>query len=254
MKERRWLPVVIVFVLIAGTAAFLGRLQSGRTLGKPGLKLVESPIFDPEGVKVSDHSIYLPERALGYTSEIQPVTQAELGYLPADTSYGRRRYAAPDGAWIDASVVLMGTDRTSIHKPQFCLTGQGWIIDRTERVRVPMSRPHPYDLPATRLDAGRKMSTRDGRTVEARGIYVYWFVSDQRLTGEHWERMWWTVQDLSFQGVLPRWAYVAYFAVCLPGQEDATYERITELMRATVPEFQLVAGPVSLSQRADAGQ
>ena len=31
------------------------------------------------------------------------------------------------------SVVLMGTDHTSIHQPQYCLYGQGWTVTNTER-------------------------------------------------------------------------------------------------------------------------
>jgi len=49
--------------------------------------------------------------------------------LPRDTSFGQRRYRSPDGAVTQVNVVLMGSDRTSMHKPQFCLEGAGWQID-----------------------------------------------------------------------------------------------------------------------------
>jgi hypothetical protein len=39
--------------------------------------------------------------------------------------------------------------------------------------------------------------------------------------------------------VLQRWAYVSYFAICSPGQEDATFERMSRLIEESVPEFQL---------------
>ena len=41
-------------------------------------------------------------------------------------------------------------------------------------------------------------------------------------------------------GVLDRFAYISYFAVCLPGQEDAAFERLKQLMVESVPLFQLV--------------
>ena len=73
----------------------------------------------------------------------------------------------------------------------------------------------------------------------ARGIYVYWFVADRELTADHLQRMWWMARDLIRQGTLQRWAYVACFSVCLPGQEEATYQRMKEFIAASVPEFQL---------------
>jgi len=45
--------------------------------------------------------------------------------------------------------------------------------------------------------------------------------------------------------VLQRWAYVTYFAVCAPGQEDAAYERLKKLIQTSVPEFQLTPKPAA---------
>ena len=42
-----------------------------------------------------------------------------------------------------------------------------------------------------------------------------------------------------FTGVLQRWAYISYFTVCAPGEEDATFERMEKLIAASVPEYQL---------------
>ena len=51
--------------------------------------------------------------------------------------------------------------------------------------------------------------------------------------------MLWMAGDLVTGGVLQRWAYVAFYSVCLPGQEEPTYARLEELISATTPEFQL---------------
>jgi hypothetical protein len=37
---------------------------------------------------------------------------------------------------------------------------------------------------------------------------------------------------------LQRWAYVSYFSICEPGQEDAVFARMEKLIAASVPEFQ----------------
>jgi len=51
--------------------------------------------------------------------------------------------------------------------------------------------------------------------------------------------MWWMARELFRTGELQRWAYVLCFAVCLPGQEEVTFERIRKFIAAAVPEFQL---------------
>jgi hypothetical protein len=38
---------------------------------------------------------------------------------------------------------------------------------------------------------------------------------------------------------LDRWAYISFFSVCQPGQQDAAFERMKKLIAAAVPEFQL---------------
>jgi hypothetical protein len=55
--------------------------------------------------------------------------------------------------------------------------------------------------------------------------------------------MWWMARDLIKTGILQRWAYVSYCAFCLPGQEDATFERMKAFIAASAPEFQLTPFP-----------
>ena len=76
-----------------------------------------------------------------------------------------------------------------------------------------------------------------------RGIFVYWFVADDQITADHNQRMWWMARDMIRKGVLQRWAYVTLFSVCLPGQEEATYERMKGFIASAVPTFQLATRP-----------
>jgi hypothetical protein len=62
--------------------------------------------------------------------------------------------------------------------------------------------------------------------------------------------MWWMAKDMMLTGVLQRWAYVTYFAVCAPGEEDATFERMKKMIAASVPEFQLTPGVGSVATTA----
>jgi len=77
--------------------------------------------------------------------------------------------------------------------------------------------------------------------VPGRGIYVYYYVADNAISAGTYgiERMWLMARDMLRTGVLQRWAYVSYFSVCAPGQEEATFERMKKFIAAAAPEFQL---------------
>jgi len=252
MNKERWILLAVVLGLFGGTASLLAYWKVNQRLGLPGVRVVTGPVSDPEGKTVVTNTVYLPERVLDYSSEELPVTSVELGVLPEDTTYGRRHYRAADGFEILVSVVLMGTDRTSIHKPQYCLTGQGWRIDRSERTTISVEHPDPYDLPVMKLTATTTRETAKGEKTVAKGVYVYWFVADKALTADHFQRMWWMARDLICARTLQRWAYVSCFAVCLPGQEEAMYQRMKEFIAASVPEFQLTTGVDSAKIRSGA--
>jgi hypothetical protein len=235
MNRQKWIIVILALGLMGGTAALLARMQTNQKLGQPAVKT--TPIPGSQRLQVQ-----LPERVLDCTSEAIEVDKTTLGWLPQDTSFGQRVYKAPDGFPTSVNVVLMGRDRTSIHKTEFCLQGQGWVIDRnaSSQTTVRMDRPFPYDLPVTKF-VTTKQVTIQGQPVTARGIYVLWFVADNdEYTARPWQRMWWMARDLLRTGVLQRWASISYFAECAPGHEDATFERMKKFIVASAPEFQLV--------------
>ena|ERR1035438_236768 len=238
MNRQKWIILVAALGLMAGTAALLTRLQTGQKLGKPAVKA--SPIPGSARLKIE-----LPAQVLDYTSEVIEVDKGVLEWLPPDTSFGQRIYRASDGFETLINVVLMGSDRTSIHKTEFCLEGQGWRIDQgaSFQTKVRMERPYPYDLPVMKFVASREV-TIGGERQTARGIYVLWFVADDEFTAQHWQRMWWMARDLVRTGVLQRWASIGYFASCPPGQEEAVFERLKQFISASAPEFQLVPRPV----------
>jgi hypothetical protein len=233
MKQQKLILLVVTLGLIASSAGVLANMRAHQKLGPPAVK-AES-VADSIRLEV-----LLPERVLDYESKAVPEEQMVLDYLPKDTSFGQRLYTAPDGAWARVNVVLMGTDRTSLHKPQFCLEGQGWSINDnlSSETSVHIERPHSYDLPVMKI-IGSKVLNINGQQVQAKGVYVYWFVAQNEITAKHWQRMWWMARDLFSTGVLQRWAYISYFSACKPGQEDVTFERMKKLISASVPEFQL---------------
>jgi len=234
MNRQKIILAITVLALIGVTAGVLAHARSIQKLGVPGVKT--APLAGSQNLEV-----LLPEDLPGCKSEALPQAKIVVDMLPQDTSYGQRLYTADDGFQTLANVVLMGSSRGSIHKPQICLTAQGWTIDdaASQVDQVHLEKPLAYDLPVMHLIASKPAEV-DGQKVTEQGVFVYWFVDANRYTPYHAQRMLWMARDVLFTGELDRFAYITFFSVCAPGQEAATFERMKKLITAAVPEFQLV--------------
>ena len=229
-------PLISALLLMAVAGGAIFKLQARQTLGRPGV------LAEPQ-TGSQRWRIALPEQVAGLTSLEVPPAKEELTGLPADTSFGKRLYTATNGAPLLLQVVLMGRDRTSIHQPQYCLTGQGWLIEKTEEVRLPVAKPQPREIPALKLTASKLLTLENGQRVPVRAIYVYWFVADGAITAHRSERLASMAKELLRTGTLQRWAYVACFAQCLPGDEEQAYARVKEFVAEAVPQFQRIPTP-----------
>lgn len=246
--SRQSLAVLLVALgLIGATAVALGRVKSWQRLSPPGVRVVAEVM---PGIEVlpggtnrtfvaGTNSVYLPARVLDFTSQARPVDKVVYDWLPQDTTYGQRLYQASDGFQVLGQVVLMGTDRTSMHQPQACLPGQGWRIDSTEHLTLEMDQPQTYSLPITQLTLSATWKRPDGSPEVRRGLFLYWYVTHDELTASIRASMWSQARKLMRTGEMQRWAYVSYFTLCSPGQEKLCLQRMQQLIRASVPEFQL---------------
>jgi hypothetical protein len=236
MKVQKYILAILTLALMGATATVLLHLSKHERLGDPGVKT--RPLAGSKTLE-----ILMPETVPGYTSEILTNVEAGLAVLPPDTSYRSRWYQADDHFGVQITTVLMGTDRSSIHNPQICLPGQGWAINdsKTRVENIPMERPFPYELPVNRIVADKQVKNADGTIQAVSSVYLYWFVDADQYTASEWKRKVWLVpHDLLVNGVLDRWAYIACFAECASGGEDATTERMKKMIAETAPEFQLV--------------
>jgi hypothetical protein len=233
MKRFPVIAAALVLLMVGGTVLALNHLRSGHKLGEPGIKT--RPRSDSKNLE-----ILLPEFLPGYVSEISTNSETQLLKLPPDTSFRVRIYEGMDKFWAQVSVVMMGSDRSSIHKPEICMTGQGWTIDNaaSRQEEIQMDRPFPYKLRVNKLVAS-KTNPETGQL--ARGFFVYWFVDADHLTpnANQW-MLWWVPRDLLLHGVLERWSYISYFTACEPGKEDAAYDRLKKFIAESVPEYQFV--------------
>jgi hypothetical protein len=245
MNTKQWTALGVTLGVFALAALLLIQVGASQRLAAPGLRLSSEPTYMTGGELVRTQSVTFPANVAGFEAKPLEVSKEEVDWLPKDTLFGRCVYSATNGFEAQASVVLMGTDRTSIHKPQFCLDAQGWHIEKSEVATIPMARPHPYDLKVMKLTANKRLLNNQGQPITASALYVYWFVADKLLTPHHGERMWWMARDLVLTGVLQRWAYVSYFTAwpgTSPALEEAAFAQMKELVAASVPEFQLAAG------------
>jgi hypothetical protein len=243
VKRRELILLVTALMMICGTAVTLRFFKTHQHLGAPGLK--STPI--PGDLRVQ---INFPTNTPGYDARSLEISQDVVKTLPADTSIGQMVYKDRSGRETLAVAVMMGTDRTSLHKPQFCLSGQGWTIDnsRSQRTTVHLDRPRPLDLPVIKLVASREAES-GGSRVKYSCVFVYWLVSADDVVADHNQLMWRITRHVLQTGELQRWSYLYFMAICLPGQEDQAFTQVSRAMNAVVPEFQLT-WPVAVPERS----
>jgi len=231
-SRQKIILFAVTLALIAGTAGALTWLKAHQRLGPPGI--IAAPVPGSGTMRLE-----LPAHVLDFTSTNMPEAQVVLDYLPKDTSYAQRHYTAPDGAWAVANIILMGADRTSIHRPEYCMPGQGWDIRDKTGVKLSIAGAHPYELPVMKWTVSKSFSAPDGSRQTVSGLYVFWFVTQNQATDDFRTMDWSMLFHQLTRGVLQRWAYVSYFTVCRPGEEDAAFARMKQLIAASVPGFQL---------------
>lgn len=240
MKSNQWFIPMVTLGLIVLTAGLLSYWKKNQRLGKPGVEVLE---LDSEGKL----GMAFPKSVLSYGSEEVVVPDLVINTLPSDTTIGMRLYKGGDGFEMQLTGVLMGADRTSIHQPQFCLTGAGFNIKESVLDTIKIETEEPYELPVMILKSEKELL---GRMYT--GYYIYWFVADGLATAKHGERMWWMAKGLFTTGELQRWAYISCLAVCDPRNEEATLSRMKSFLVSAIPSFQ--ARPAMLAPTDGGGE
>lgn len=163
---------------------------------------------------------------------LSSMNYAEKRLLPKDTGLVRSSYASPRDVPVNATIVLSGDDRSSIHRPQVCMTAAGYEIQNEYTISVPLPAPAaPLDIRV--LELSRPVKGTDAVETVA---YAYWFVGKGRRTASHVQRMLWMASDRVFHGVSHRWAYVSLTLPWQPGS-DAHLQTIADFASAFHPEI-----------------
>ena len=130
----------------------------------------------------------------GFTvTELEP-SEAELTVLPADTRFIKRLYKAANGLWFQVTVVIGGTSKSSIHRPELCLPAQGFQM------------VHPRDLTVCGLD-WRVLSLERNYSSSLGFAYTFFNQTGFR-TSSHTSRIFRDVWDRSVLNRIDRWVMI----------------------------------------------
>jgi hypothetical protein len=137
----------------------------------------------------------------------QGMSPAERAILPADTELVRKVYHSLQDDQIQASIVLAGGEKRSIHRPEVCLPGQGWTIKSSEV--VPVKLKDGTTMKATLLTLERTIPTGPGKSITLQSLFLYWFVGKNITTPSHLTRVWLTSWDRVIHNLNHRWAFIS---------------------------------------------
>ena len=194
----------------------------------------------------------LPMRLPSFVGEPEEPNEVEKTRLPSDTEFAKAEYHTPTSKdaqrdSVHCTIVLSGTERKSIHRPEVCLQGQDWkLID--SRI-IPVDMGQGRKLKVKDLYIERVMAQKDGTQRTMRGHYVYWFVGADVTTPSHAERIWLTLWDNITRNTNHRWAYTSMMALVTenwssaetgqrPRGNQETVDLIVKLIQELAPKFQ----------------
>ena len=234
---------IVVVVMVSATGVMLAawKLDAIQPSPRVGIKLTA------DGVNPVALPNYLGVDWEGQSADITPI---EREVLPPDTGFSRKTYVSLHNfnEQVFLSIVLSGRDRSSIHRPELCLVGQGWTITGRMAHRFPWpvvakategtpAADRAAPVPATVLRIEREFTTPRGQKVKVPALFAYWFVGADKVVASNTERVLYTSLDRLRTLQAHRWAYVVVQTVAVDG-EPAALARIQTVLDATLPVFQ----------------
>ncbi len=223
-----YIVLSVILVLSLAEMLFLGKIAASPARGEVGIVLADG------GTDPVDLPAFLGTEWIGRRTA---VTAIEREILPPDTGFSRKLYVdlSNPSRQVLLSIVLSGRDRTSIHRPELCLVGQGWTVTGTFSHRFRHPEPGAGFIPATLLRVQREVQTRSGRSIVPQ-LVAYWFVGGQTTVASHLERVLQDSWNRVSRGRADRWAYVLMQTDAGDG-EAAALARMQAVLDGTLPVF-----------------
>ena len=212
---------VVEMLFLARLAALPPRGQVGVRLAADGQNPVELPVF-------------LGTEWIGRQTA---VTESERAVLPPDTGYSRKDYVAvaDPARRVFLSIVLSGRDRSSIHRPELCVVGQGWTIKAVNEHDFFPPGHASGSVPATVLHVQREVQTPQGPVVVPQ-LIAYWFVGGDTVEATYWRRLARDAWNRVMHARADRWAYVLMQTDARDG-DAAALGRMQAVLNQTLPVF-----------------
>ena len=205
-----------------------------------GLTLLACRLFHDVDTRTEPGVVMnLPESIGSYLGFDTKITEGERVILPRDTEFAKKRYDGFNLPEITTEIVLSGAQRQSIHRPQVCLVGQGWAIQKEETI--------PITLAERGVQKVRKLTlvkTEDGQQIV--GYFIYWFIGKDKTTDDHLERIFLTSWDRIVHRVNHRWAYVIVSSILSPGLQVTEQEKkqvLSDLLAFTGQMIPIIQRP-----------
>ncbi|MEO6875275.1 MAG: exosortase/archaeosortase family protein [Opitutaceae bacterium] len=226
--SKAWPVAGLIVLLVMGELFFLARLANLPPRGQVGVKLAA------DGVNPAELPAFLGTEWIGRRTEVSAV---EREVLPRDTGYSRKTYVplSDPAQWVFLSIVLSGRDRSSIHRPELCVVGQGWTIRAATEHRFSGPGKKAKEFPATVLHVQRVVRTPHGAVVVPQ-LMVYWFVGGDTVEATYWKRLVRDAWNRVFHARADRWAYVLMQTDARDG-DDAALGRMQTVLDQTLPTF-----------------
>jgi exosortase len=220
-----WAGPAVVLGVAAGILLACVKTDASLTLAEPGVRL------------------NLPLRLDGFEGQELGMTSQEQNILDPGVTLARNLYRKSSGdALLYTTVIICGAGKRTLHRPEVCLPGQGWMIASSDQVDVPMA--DGKTVTATLLRLFRDGEVEGRGTVRMRAMNLYWYVgSDGSTMPDYYGHISRGYLDAILKNLNHRWSMISLFAPVLSqGGAD----------QAWVAEFALMEDLKSLAKAIQA--
>lgn len=208
--------LLVLFCLTAFLAYFIRKVDASSSLGADVRMVLPEQVLSWKGERI--YYCQSEQCAKSFlanevtVSNVCPVCEGRLDLvslgertiLPPDTIISRRLFKNDQGESITVTIVLSGNEQRSIHRPQQCLPAQGFSIEHSSTINVPLNNRMPLKLTLIRA---RRAGAATANQAEM--LMAYWFAGGGHETHDHFQRMAFMAWDNLIHGIRPRWAYVS---------------------------------------------